>query len=354
MIDQVAEVVPEEVLAPEVEIGTEEKPVSLRDQIVAARDQEVEPKEDAPAKEEKKSRSRADDGKFAKEPKLKVVKPQAQSTELAPVIDKPKVEAPQSYSAAVKAKWQELPTEIQQELTKREQEFHKELTRHDEERLFGRQIKSVVAPYEAMIRAEGGTADKAVAELLNTAYLLRTASPQQKGQLIWQVARQFGADMANTQQAQAAVDPRLQHLQNELQQMKGTLQQQVTLKEQQEQASINNTITTFAASPGHEHFEAVKAHMAALLQNNLAKDLQDAYDQAVYARPDIRSTLLEKQSADLAAKRIAETKAKAEAAKRAGSSVRGAPGMVAPKNGAIVHSNLRDELAANLRAHLDG
>lgn len=342
----------EEVVAPEIEIGQSEEPVSLRDQIVAARDKAVEPKEDAPI-EEKKLKARAEDGKFTKEPKIKTVKSTEQQIE--PVKDlTTKIDAPQSYSATVKAKWKELPSDIQQELAKREQDVHKELTKHDEERVFGRQIRSVVAPYEAMIRAEGGTPDKAVAELLNTAYLLRTVSPQQKGQLIWQVARQFGADMSNTQQTQAAVDPRLQQMQQELQQMKGTIQQQQTLKEQQEQANITGEINVFAAKPENVHFEAVKAHMAALLQNGLAKDLQDAYDQAVYARPDIRSTLLEKQSADLAAKRIAETKAKAEAAKRAGSSVKGSPGMVASKNGAIVHSNLRDELTANLRAHLDG
>jgi len=348
MNEQEQEVVIEEVLPPEAPLGQEE-PVSLRDQIVAARNKAIEPKEDVikeeVPKEEKKIRARAEDGKFAKAPK-----------EVSqPVIEQdPKLEAPQSYSAAVKAKWKELPTEIQQELTKREQDFHKELTKHDEERVFGRQIKSVVAPYEAMIRAEGGTPDKAVADLLNTAYLLRTASPQQKGQLIWQVARQFGADMSNTQQAQAAVDPRLHQLQQKLEQVEGTLKQQLTLKEQQEQAAIHGEIQSFAAAPGHEHFEAVKAHMAALLSNNLAKSMQDAYDQAVYARPDIRSTLLEKQTADLAAKRIADTKAKAEAAKRAGSSVKGSPGMVAAKNGAIVHSNLRDELKANLRAYQDG
>ena len=94
--------------------------------------------------------------------------------------------------------------------------------------------------------------------------------------------------------------------------------------------------------------------MAALLKDGLAKDLQDAYDQAVYARPDIRSTLLEQQLAEKEAKRVADAKAKADAARKASGSVTGSPGATAPSKSNVPERSLREELVANLAAARNG
>lgn len=56
-----------------------------------------------------------------------------------------------------------------------------------------------------------------------------------------------------------------------------------------------------------------------------AEILQEAYERACYADPDVRDALLAKQEAEQEAKRRHEAQAKAKAARRAGASVTGAP-----------------------------
>lgn len=277
------------------------------------------------------------------------------SDPVTPIVPKEEtIAAPQAYSGAVKAKWAELPKEIQQELSKREQDFHRELTKHDEERNFGRTVEKIVTPYMAQIKAEGATAPQAIESLLNMAHVLRVGSPQQKSELLLRTAQTFGVDLRQAiqgQQAQPQLSPQVQNVLQEVQGIKQRLEQQEALKKQQEDADIQGQIKAFSSDPKNTHFKTVKAHMAALLQGGIAKDLQDAYDQAVYANPQTRSTLLSQQSAEGTEKRVAEQKARLDAAKKAGSSIKGSPGITATKNGKITGLDLRSTIAAAYAEH---
>lgn len=333
---------------------TVEKQPSVRESLASAIEQTK-----AKTEEPKTGRERDEAGKFSKkEDKPEIIAsreaPKVQTK--APVEVLPEVKMPKSFPADKAKEFATLPRPIQELLAKREDDYHKELTKHDEERNFGREIQKVVMPYMAQIRAEGVDAPKAIAELFNTAHVLRTASPQVKGELLWRTAQAFGADMRQglQQQAQQPFNPVLQQLQQEIAGLKGSIEQEKALKQQQEEGALKSQIDTFAADPKNVHFEAVKAHMAALLRGGAAKDLQDAYEQAVYANPQTRSTLLEQNVKSVEEQRVADKKAKAEAAKRAGSSIKGSPGIAALKNGRIVQPNLRKELEAQFAAHRDG
>ncbi len=73
------------------------------------------------------------------------------------------------------------------------------------------------------------------------------------------------------------------------------------------------------------------------------KVLQDAYDRAVFANPTTRSTVLAAQRQTEETQRQQETKARAEKARRAGSSVTGFPsGSAAPQ----AKESLRAEIEA--------
>lgn len=357
MNEDLAPQVEEQVDAPVIEKPAEQP--SLRESLGKA----LEESKDTPEvkAERKAERARADDGKFVKgspaastakpEPKQQAANPQAVA---APVVAQPtEVKPPERYSAAVKAKWAQLPPDVQADLAKSADDFHKELTRHDEERVLARQFKEVVNPYLAQMRAENAQPIQAVQALLDTAYKLRTGSPQQKGQLLWETARAFGADMSQgfTQQAQQPVHPVLQQVQQELLSLKAQREQEVAQRKQQEDAGIQSQIETFKADPKNAHFEAVKADMAALLSGGVAKDLQDAYDRAVYANPQTRATLLTQQTQTAEEKRVADQKAKAEAAKKAGSSIKGSPGMAATKDQKIQNADLNSTIRSAFAEH---
>lgn len=306
----------------------------------------AEPAKEPSQAEDKKARDES--GKFKKAPKEKEIKTE-EPVKVQPEV-KTTIAAPNTWTAAAKAKWATLPPEIQAEVAKREAEVEKGFTKLDEERSVGKSFKELVSPYMPMIQAEGSTPIVAIQSLLNTAYLLRTSTPQAKGKMIMDLARQFGADLSQVSQGDVKVDPQLQAIQSELAQLKNARQQELTQREQQEQAVYKSQIDAFAADPKNVHFEAVKADMAALLKAGRATDLQDAYDKAVWASPDIRSTLLEAEKSQAEAKRVAEIKEKADKARKASASISGSPGAAAPSKANSEDRSLREEIMANLAA----
>jgi hypothetical protein len=280
--------------------------------------------------EEVKELSVEDEIREAMKPVEEVVEP----VEETPVIEEPIKEepvepAPQALSGAIKAKWKELPADVRAEWSKRENDINQALTRHDGDLNMGRKMKEVINPYMPIIQAEGGTPESAVKDLLNTAYVLRTGSPQQKAQIIRTVIQQYGVDLGQVSQSQQQVAPEISQLQNEIAQLRQMANPDFIknqLQEQLEDASINKEVETFAANPSNKYLEQVKPLMASLLGSGQAKDLQEAYDKACWSDPTIRSSLLAAQTAELDAKRKAEVKAK----KQASVSIAGSPELTSP------------------------
>ncbi len=269
------------------------------------------------------SRKRDETGKFAKAEGNQAEPTETPATPETPQA--PKVDIPQGVPPAIKAKWETLDAEVRSALVKREEDVHKMFTRHDSELNLGRKMKDIIQPYMPIIQAEGGTPETAVRDLLNTAYVLRTADPQQKAQLFTQIAQQYGVDLSQLGVAQQTQPDPVQQQLRQLQQ----LQQQINpdaimsrLKEQMEYDKHVSEVKAFAADPANEHFQAVSVEMAALLDSGRAKDLREAYDKAIWANPDIRSMLLAKQEAEKEAKRKSEIVAK----KKAATSVTGSAG----------------------------
>lgn len=273
--------------------------------------------------------------------------PVPSDTEEVPPTEKPPTAAPNGWSSEAKAAWGALPDEVQQQVLKREQDVHKRISRHDETRNFGESMQRVVSPYFAQIKAEGGTPETAVQELLNTAYLLRTGTPEQKRVLLLQTAQQFGVDLSDTEIPQ--VSPEVAALRNELNQLRG----QITTREQNEmqslQAEVERDIEAFASDPANVHYEEVKAHMAALLSQGAATDMKDAYDQACWAQPEIRATLIAQRMADEEQKRKDDAKAKAEEARRKSVSLDGGTSGQ-PAGSAPEDMTLRQQLEAGIAA----
>lgn len=323
--------------------------LSLREQLESAFDK-VEAKEANVAAEEPRSQERTRDttGRFAKGAKAEeadVKDSTAPAPEANATATQPNVEvAPNSWKAEAKAKWSSVSPEIRAEILRREEEVHRGFSRLDEERNLGKHFNEAVTPYLPMIQAEGANALDAVKNLLHTAYQLRVANPTQKADLLIQLAHTYGADLNRFQNSSAnnAADP-VRHLQSELAHLKHQLYQQETYKNQVEQSSLQQQIDSFRSDPKHQHFEQVRNEMGAFLQSGVAKNLEEAYEMAVWGRPDIRSTLLESQMTEREAQKATEIKQRAEAARRASPSVRGGPGITVP-NGGTTGKSVRELL----------
>lgn len=311
-----------------------------------AKDAIVDEKPEAQA-EEKPTKERDETGKF---------KAKETTEATAPEVKKPKIEAPTSWSAGVKSKWDTLDHDLQGEISKREAEMHRMMTAPDGELNLGRKMKEVISPYMAIIQSEGGEPVGAVRDLLNTAYVLRTADPVRKAQLIQQVIQQYGVDMSLLGQQNAEPQDELSALKQELAQLRQMANPEVLTKQLQakmENDRVVSEIEQFSRDPANVHYAKVVDYMMGIAptiraQNPAASPkeiLQMSYDAACYADKEIRSTLeAQKINAELA-KKSQEILAK----KKASVSVTGSPGVTVPNSGAPDRS-LADELRHNYRA----
>ena len=275
-----------------------------------------------------------------------------EATPATATAPKKSISPPEGWTAPMKQKWATLPEDVQAEIARREADVHKMMTSPDGELNLGRRVKETIAPYMAIIKAEGGEPVSAIGDLLNTAYLLRTADPVRKAQLVQHVIQQYGVDMSllGQQQQQAQADP-LQSIQQELAALKQQANPayiQKQLQEQMENAKVQSEVQAFASDPANVHYQKVKPVMASLLANGAAKDLKEAYEAACYADPEIRSMLEAEKAAKEQAKRNEEIAAK----KKAAASITGSPSVYIPNSG-NPDRTLRDEIAANLRAAMN-
>jgi len=320
---------------------------SIREELIAARDEiearepEVkveQPKETpqiAPAsgEEEPSERPRDEKGKFA--PK--------EQPETPPVTAAPSfTPAPNSWSAQAKAKWAAIDPEIRAEIAKREGDMERGVRKIDEERSFAKEMQKIVAPYEATIRAAGTTVPAAVQSVLNTAYILQTADPVTKARAIAQVIQNYGIDLSLIGQPQE-VNPQVSALQQRIAQLEGMTQQQTSLQRQAEEQKVMEAIQAFGADPKNKYFQAVQADMGKLIGSGYAGTLQEAYEAAIWARPDIRAQQLSDQQAEAKAKQDAALKV--QRARTKGLSVRGGPGG-SPAPAINPNSSVREDLEA--------
>jgi len=289
---------------------------SLQDSIGKAYDEimarELAPED--PADASAPGPARSEDGKFAKKdpvedaPDIDVGEPSD------PTIDVAADPAPNTWRKEVAAKWATLPDDVRAEVQRRESDFHKGIAQYKEKAEFGSAIERAVAPYAATLQTLGIAPDRAVQELMAADHRLRYGSPHDKHQYFAQLAQNYGIDLSQVSlTVQQPMDPNYAALQDELRRVRGMVESQTLAEQKREQDALTSDIMKFKSDPAHSHFEAVKGHMAALLQAGQADGLADAYEQAVYANPVTRQAMLQQQ----AEKVRRENAAKAEAAKKA-------------------------------------
>lgn len=257
----------------------------------------------------------------------------ADEGEAEEVEPEPEFEAPQHWSAedrelfdslddSVKPLWLEKSKSLESGYQDKFQSLARE--REELERYKG--IGEVLAPYRQNLQMSGLNESQYVQQLVSTAAYLQ----QNPVEGLKHLARQYGVDMSAFGPSEEAeyVDPQFAQLNQRLNEVQGSIQAQQQQAAQANIAALQQQIDDFQNAKDdqgnllHPHFESVKAHMQGLLSSETAKDLQDAYDQAVWAAPEIRSDLLKLQQEKAAKEREAARKAEVAKAKKAGKKVK--------------------------------
>lgn len=223
------------------------------------------------------------------------------------------IEPPEDWSKEQVERFNKLDAEGQALVLQQHKEFKQAFTRKSEElsdsARFAETIRKEFEPYRRDLNMMGLNEDQAVRQLLT---LNDYARKDPAGYIKW-VAEQANVDLAGLagngqNQDDELTDPETRALKKEIatlrdqvQQLGGTVKEQQTSQQQQSAQAVQNTIQEFrqaqdeSGNPKHPHFDKVEAHMAALLSQGAASNLQDAYDQAVWANPETRKQVMKDQ-----------------------------------------------------------
>jgi hypothetical protein len=115
----------------------------------------------------------------------------------------------------------------------------------------------------------------------------------QKAQYFQNLAREYGIDLGQVQNIPEQ-DPQTQYLMQQLNELRQTQQMWQNSIQEQERNKANHELASFATSE-KTHFEAVRNDMADLLEAGKAQSLEQAYEMAIWMRPDVSQTLIEQQ-----------------------------------------------------------
>jgi hypothetical protein len=303
---------------------------------------------EAPAESAAETRARDEAGRFARNEPVAPAPAEPVQAPAPAVAEAPKTTFPSSWKKEVAPIWQKVDQGepltvdeiklIQQEALRREGDFHKGIDGFKSNADKGRAYEQALAPFQETLKALNVDGVTAVTELMKADHILRHAPESVKVQKILELANVYGIDL------QKQFSPDVARYEQELFQTREQLKQIESQRENESKHALNSDIETFASTPGHEHFEAVRAHMAALLQGGQAKDLSDAYEQAVYANPTTRAAMLQQQAAQVSAG------AQAQRAKAAAVSIRGS----SPASGAssaVETKSIKDAVSAAFDQH---
>ena len=227
---------------------------------------------------------------------------------------------PPSWKANVREQFANLPAEVQDEVLRRQADFHKGIDQYRQDADYGRGLKAVLSPYAQDFASLGVNEAQAVGNLLQTERILRMGSPEQKLAVISSIVQSYGvplealiSDDGNVRDAamqNSALMTRINRLE---QQLHGFTSQQ----QQQESSRVQSDIQAFASDPANKWFNDVREDMGRLLNSGMATDLKDAYDKACNMRSDIRAAILTQQQREADEKRQKEAQQRAAQAKKA-------------------------------------
>lgn len=273
-------------------------------------------------------------GKFAKKPEEAAMQPGPKSE------PQKQDRAPQSWKPETREHWAAIPNEVKAEIVRREGEFTRVLQETAEARRFSDAVMKTIAPYEMFIKAENASPLQAIDNLMSTAARLRTGTAPELAQLMSGLIQQFGVgrfgpgfveslDQALVGQT-PQVDPREQAIRRQLEQEIAPVRQFMTemqqAKQQQEmmqQQAAGSEVQGFLAN--HEFAMDVKDDMADLIElaskRGREMSLEEAYDRACRAHPEIGKIFAKRDQASQAASRNQV----AQKARAASVSVGGAP-----------------------------
>ncbi len=259
-------------------------------------------------------------------------KPTDQPAPVKPETAKPSIEAPQSWSDEMKAKWAALPPDAQSYIAQREGEAHKAITRAGEEKAKFEPTRKLLESARDVFQTAGLNEEQGLIAMLNVERGLR----QNPTETIQRLAKAYGVDFSGTKPGQPQTqNPEVAALKAQLAEVTSYLTAQQRQAVEASQAELARTIADFSISESVKaDWADVEEDMPGLILSIRQRDpekppqkiLEEAFQKAVWANDKVRTRRLEAERKAEDAKRQAdEAKRVTDARRSSGINVVGQP-----------------------------
>lgn len=228
--------------------------------------------------------------------------------------------APKTWRKEAAATWAALPSEAKNEILKREADIFSGIESYKADAGFGKSIKTVITPYEQILRDNNMDPAQTITSLMATHHTLATGTPQARLDLFTRMAKEYGIPLPTGEASSGEppyIDPAVAALQTELSSVKSTLEAQTQRAAAEQRNLISKQIDAFATDPSNIYWADVADSMAVMLESRQASTLQEAYDKAIWTNPAVRAKEIARQTAEATAKAQAAGEEKVKAAKQA-------------------------------------
>lgn len=227
------------------------------------------------------------------------------NNETAPAEPTEVITAPNSYKQEYKDSFNQLPTEWQKYLATREKEVEQGLSKARNQYSW---VDKVYNDRREALAAQGYNSAQ---DYINDLVLISDALAKDPTATLEALRSNYGVE-ASGQENNA--------LQRQLMALQQTVNQQQSYLNAQRQESIVNALNAFmnakdeSGNAKHIYFDDVRDEMVQLLKSGLAKDYEDAYNQAVWRVESVRNKMIAAQAkAELEQKTATAQKAKTAA-----------------------------------------
>lgn len=216
-------------------------------------------------------------------------------TNKEPVLTQDK--APSGWSPKSRERWAEIPEDLRSEILRREEASAAGVRKLQEETAPMRGFVQALSPFINEAAQNARDPAQYIGNVMVTERVLRTGNPDQKFDALLGIADQYGIPLRQIinksvgEEILKAPEKQQFSLPPEIQK---ELEESRRWREEQSRNTNTTQITQFAEK--NEFFEDVRVTMANLLEAGSAKTLEEAYEQATWANPEIRSILMERQS----------------------------------------------------------
>ncbi len=234
---------------------------------------------------------------------------------------------PSQWKPQVREKWSQIPREVQEEILRRESDNLRLVGAVGQKIKLADEVSHHIAPFAEQLQARNVPPQEFLSDVFTTVRTLAHGQQNDKAMVIANMIQAYGVDLrvldSVLHQRLSAPPPHPEVLEARrlAAQAQAALRSRAVQEETQASTEANQVLAAFAADPKNEFFDDVRFLVADLLESGQAKTLDEAYSAAIWAMPDTRKILLQRESEQRAASR----QRRADNARTAGSAARGAP-----------------------------